>query len=127
MTDLLKLAERVESATGPDRELDAIIHEALFGTSMATFPGGKVGGPFYLSPDGTGLSSPYAFTGHVEGAEMALPDEDGWPEYQITRRICTGYHANVGLGRDGVGCDTPALALTAAALKARASLQQRTK
>ena len=121
MSELLKLAERCEAATGPDRELDAAIHELLFGTSMATFPNGKVGGPFYLTPEGIGRSSPYTFTGSVADAETALPDDGagGWPEWQITRRYCTGYHANVGTGNDGVGCCSPALALTAAALRAR--------
>lgn len=121
---LLELAERCEHASGPDRELDAAIHERLFGTSMASFPGGKVVGPFYIMPDGRGMSSPLRFTEDVNDAELALPDLDGdgvFPEWQITRRMPTGYHANVGTGQDGVGCETPALALCAAALRAHAA------
>lgn len=56
-----------------------------------------------------------------EAAEKALPGPE-WPEWQLTRRFGTGYHANVGIGEDGVGCETPALALTSAALHARAAI-----
>jgi hypothetical protein len=121
MNTLLELSRLCEEATGPDVELDKQIHSALFGTGMGTLPGGKVAGPFYLTPEGLGRNHPYAFTGSVEDAEIALPDDGsgGWPEWQITRRYCTGYHASIGTGNDGVGCCTPALALCAAALKAR--------
>ena len=118
MSALLELAARVEAATALDRELDAAIHAELFGTVETHL------GITYRDPVDrlSGHSQPFRFTGEVSGAEMALPGPD-WPEWQITRRYCTGYHANVGLGIDDVGLATPALALTAAALKARASEQ----
>lgn len=115
---LIALAERVEQAQGPDRLLDAEIHALLFGVVDAA----PVGLTYRDAFDHLrGRSDPYHFTGHVEGAEMALPGPE-WPEYQITRRYCTGYHASVGIGRDGNGCDSAALALTAAALRAHAAM-----
>lgn len=110
----MELAERVEQAEGRDPELNAAIHEQLFGTA-------DVGGyTFYRLPNGNGANQPLDFTGRFEDAEQALPGPE-WPEYQITRRFCTGYHASIGTGPDGVGCETAALALTAAALRALAA------
>lgn len=121
---LLELAERCERATGPDRELDGDIHETLFGAKRGRELGfsDKVADErYYTDPEtGNGLLSPFCFTGCTESAEYALPGPE-WPEWQITRRYCTGYHASVGTGRDGPGCETAALAVCAAALRARAA------
>jgi len=121
---LLELAERVEALAGPDRETDGDIHALLFGCKT-----GKEFGlapacweqRYFRDPEGGQIYSPIplAFTAEVSAAERALPGPE-WPEWQITRRYGTGYHANVGLSRDRVGCESPALALTAAALRARA-------
>jgi hypothetical protein len=121
---LLALAVRVEAADGPDQELDGDIHEALFGAKRGRelgFSDAVANVRYYTHPEtGNGLLSPFRFTGSVEAAEYALPGPE-WPEWQVTRRYCTGYHANVGMGEDGVGLATAALALTAAALRARAA------
>jgi hypothetical protein len=123
-SNLLELADRCEKATEGSFELNAAISEAVLGPSYRpVFPGGiERANPFFPDPfdDKVGSPRPWNFTGSVEAAEHALPGPD-WPEWQITRRFCTGYHANIGTGNDGVGCATPALALCAAALKARAS------
>jgi len=113
--ELDDLISRVEAATGPDRELDAAIHAELFGTVDAAPVGLTYRDAFHRT---RGWPGPYHFTGSVEGAEYALPGPE-WPEWQITRRFCTGYHANVGLGDDGRGCETAALALLSQALRAR--------
>lgn len=111
-----ELAERARNSVGSDRELDAEIHALLFGTVDAA----PVGLTYRDAFDRTrGHSHPYHFTGHIEGAEMALPGPE-WPEYQITRRFGTGYHASIGMDSAGVGCETAALALLHAALLARA-------
>lgn len=123
MSDLLELAARAEAATGPDASLDCEIHRALFGGKQ----GRELGfAPilaevwYYTDPEtGHALPSPFRFTMHVEEAEKALPGPES-PEYQITRRYCTGYHASIGTGNDGVGCETAALALLSAALRAHA-------
>jgi hypothetical protein len=116
---MLELAER--AACSPfNRELDAEIHAKLFGTVDAA----PVGITYRDAFDQLrGHPGPYHFTGHVEGAEMALPGPE-WPEYQITRRYCTGYHASIGMGEDGAGCETAATALLSAALRARAAMEQ---
>lgn len=127
---LIQLVERCEEAEGPDRELDGDIHEALFGAKRGKecgFSPAVAEERYYTHPEtGFGMLSPFAFTASVEAAEKALPGPE-WPEWQITRRYCTGYHANVGMGDDGTGCETPALALTAAALRARASLKENSR
>jgi hypothetical protein len=122
MADLEILAVRVECGTGDDAFLDADIHEVLFGVVDAA--------PFGITYRDAfdklrGRSHPYRFTSSVEDAQYALPGPS-WPEWQVTRRLCTGYHANVGIGQDGVGCDCPARALTAAGLRARAALPKTT-
>lgn len=115
---LLALEARVVAATGPDRFLDADIHTQLFGT-VETHLGTTYRDAFDPL---RGHSHPYRFTEHVDGAEMALPGPE-WPEYQITRRFGTGYHANIATGADGEGCESAALALAAASLRAIAANQ----
>jgi hypothetical protein len=113
-TALSALLDRAKVATEVDRLLDADIHAALFGTVDT-----EVGMAYRAAFDRLlWHSGPYHFTGRVEGAEMALSGPE-WPEYQITRRFGTGYHASVGLRSAGVGRETAALALLCAALEAR--------
>lgn len=119
--DLEALRTRVSEGER-SRELNGDIHEALFGTKLGSELGlskAFANMRYYTNPEsGNGLLSPIMFTEHVENAEMALPGPE-WPEYQITRRYCTGYHASVGTDPDGVGCETAAQALLEAALRAR--------
>ncbi len=116
----LALAEQVEALAGADRALDAAIHAAVVGPMMNVAVGDHKFITCYPNGQGGGINAPFRFTEHVEDAERALPQDGGYPEWQITRRLPTGYHASVGTGDDGVGCETPALALTAAALRFRA-------
>lgn len=126
--ELHNLALRVRASDGPDASLDCDIHWALFGGKAGRelgFALSVANERFYTCPEtGHGLSQPIRFTTSVEDAEKALPGPD-FPEWQITRRYCTGYHANVGLSEDGVGCATPALALLDAALLARLQAKSR--
>jgi hypothetical protein len=124
---LVELAELVDALTEPSREVNCEVHRALFGAKSwreAGLKGGD-GNWVYNDPDrpNVGILAPLDFTGRWEDAERALPGPE-WPEFQITRRFGTGYHANVGTGDDGVGCETAAIALTAAALRARAAEQE---
>lgn len=118
---LERLVSKVADLTEPSRELNAELHALLFGTVDAA----PVGLTYRDAFDSLrGRPGPYNFTGTLEGAEMALRGPE-WPEYQITRRYCTGYHANVGMGTDGIGRETAAIALLEAALLDRiAALRQ---
>jgi hypothetical protein len=104
--ELLALAERVEKAQGADRHLDVDIYHA-FG-----------------EPLGTGVALPPAFTASLDAAASLVPEGWGYwidgsaPELGITVSVMPIDPAD---RRDKRGdAATPALALTAAALRARA-------
>lgn len=105
---LSELAERCEQAAGPDRELDEAIAAAVHLKQLT-----------YSSPEW--IKDP-EFTTSLDGALTLLDLWEEHPEWQITRRYCTGYHASVGTGDDCVGCASPALAFCAAALRAQANV-----
>ena len=102
--ELSKLAERVESLTGPDRGVDRAIWYAL----QDQMSGDPVHGP--------------RFTADLDAAMSLVPE--GWDFAVATERGC----AIAGLIRRGnhksatSEAATPALALTAAALRARAEV-----
>lgn len=102
MTDLIA---RIESADGPDRELDAEIAKAVGaqGTYRADFLGWDDVGHAIYRPG-------YArYTASIDAALTLVPDDCGF--------VVMGKAAKVGC-HIGSGA-TPALALAAAALKAR--------
>lgn len=122
MTNLLELAERCEKAMGPDRELDAAVNAAigLPGTKM------RANGFTWVSPNVPGytasLDAALTLVPGDEAFDVAreskggdwtadlscfCPDSELWDD---VRRIPFGRAVN------------PALALTAAALRARAHL-----
>lgn len=124
---ILALAERCEQATGPNRDLSSEIYIALY---CRPKPEGyrwpaidATVGPAYpwLHPDGTPTNLSMRpgpdYTGSLDAALKLLDLWDEHPEWQVTRRYCTGYHASVGTAADTVGCCTPALAICAAALR----------
>lgn len=77
--DLLALAERIEVATEPDRELDALIAAALrIGTEHAwanNFPEwqGRSDGRVYLEDGGPSFKAP-AFTASLDAAMTLVPE-----------------------------------------------------
>jgi hypothetical protein len=112
---LLELAERCEKATGPDRELDLAIARASYGHGFPIF-GERVNydpalwleryGPITASLDAAMTLVPEGMVWFVE----AYPGDHSeaavrWPYYDADERRAA----------------TPALALCAAALKARAA------
>ena len=123
MGELLKLAERVEAATGPDRELDREIAHVLLSWPLRWIPGNRS----------------WQFTASLDAAMTLVPE--GWALTLLEttdgdRRDHTGdplanwqaaliEHKNTGYRVDQRGCwrqgfaATAALALTAAALRAR--------
>lgn len=119
MTDL---AERIEAATGPDRELDAEI-DALLGwrrVDNPTFAGGLI--DMWHSPDGRMCRRDerlHAYTGSIDAAMMLLPE--GWKPLRITWfhnavevSMMSGFATSTGRAT------IPALALAAAAIRAGA-------
>lgn len=109
---LLSLAERVEAASGADRELDGAIHIVLYGE-----PGDKIDWSF------AALVSPY--TASLDAAMSLVPEG-----YDLTIDRRQGYseaavYADWNMRADGQAkATTPALALLAAALRAHAPQSQ---
>jgi hypothetical protein len=128
MSDLLALAERVEAASGPDRDLDT---EILWHVDRRRFTCGywnaASGLPRELevmpSPKG-GLGwigaqcSAPAYTTSIDAAMTLVPEGYDWIIGHTNGGLTI--HAEVG-DRQQWFANTPALALTAAALRARAA------
>jgi hypothetical protein len=122
MTDrnesLIALAERCEKATGPDRELDAEIARAIGWTNVSPVGHGHVG----HCPNHFFGSVPL-HTASLDAAMTLVPEGEQWnvasyPWAEHTHKAA----AWVGNKRGPViGAATPALALCAAALRARAA------
>lgn len=130
---LLELAERCEKASGPDRELDADIWDALGlspkyeGRRRAKY--GKWarldGGTYHFANDsawGSNCGAP-SFTASLDAAMTLVPEGwmDGlhlvWSRGLKSERVCMAKLRFMRTEGDGA---TPALALTAASLRARA-------
>jgi hypothetical protein len=111
--DLLALAERVEALTGPDDAVDLAIAEWCYAN-------GGVAGVNY-DPQLWVIRHGGEFTASLDAAMSLVPDGYDW----ILGRTNGGLtvHAEVG-NREQIFAATPALALTAAALRARAAQEQ---
>jgi len=123
---LLELAERVEKAGGPDRELDGAICLAL-GWTLQKMKGDSR--PYYRKPGEAAYymrSEPLAFTSSFDSAMTLVPE--GWSK-QVSLSE-NGQHATAVLGRSyptnkSVYQDgrTMPLAMCVAALRARAEME----
>jgi hypothetical protein len=118
MNPLLALAERVEKAEVPDRELDVAIVRALH-------PGIGPYEPHCVGEEPIFWHDPYRktlcpkFTASVDAALTLVPDGYGWNvqgNTNVFHALVSSYPGNA---------RTPALALCAAALRARATLTAR--
>lgn len=124
MTDRLELAERVEAASGPDRELDALIHE-VFGLPFEM--------EYWSEADTTpqrNLSKVPHYTASLDAAMTLVPD--GWNWGVWMRHDWREQNAQVWHpARDASTLHgyaaTPALALCAASLRARASAKEQSR
>jgi hypothetical protein len=134
MTDLLALADRVEKLTGPDRLVDAEIFKAL-GMPLPTefFDRGisliwDDTQQAFIMPVGE-MQMRYEhphFTASLDAAMTLIPSKSLWsvcdmeegPFAQVIRPMPCGGYVN---GLTTAKGATPALALTAACLRARAS------
>jgi hypothetical protein len=143
---LRALAERVQGLDGPDREVDARIWCALNGKKYAGYfePFGVTDGRFvaveYTEPPKrtrlvtggkTGTKHALRFTASLDAAMTLAPEGYAWVVYSDGPT----YRASASIGPHPIGGqimpdefsadgETPALALTAAALLARASMLQ---
>ncbi len=115
----LELAERCEKAEGPDRELDARIHYEMMGLSTVYSIDD------FLVSD-ISKNHPKRYTASLDAALTLVPE--GW-WVQHLGKITTGWWCRLGIeGRSLMYvAKTPALALCAAALRARAALEEHTK
>jgi hypothetical protein len=114
---LLELAERCERAEGPDRELDARIAELAI-ANLQVLPAGT--GAWLVLEDGRqrDASAVPAYTASLDVA-MTLVPEGNLPRRLYIRDEATA----VFLGDLEALAATPALALCAAALRARHAMQ----
>jgi hypothetical protein len=127
---LLELAERVENATGPDRSYDVAIFQALGGPVPFQFANKIVALTFdeaeqcYFAPIGDMRVryEPPTYTASIDAAMSLVPE--GWGYSVLDRRaVLPGCKVNAQcftqFTQHGEAA-TPALALCAAALRARA-------
>lgn len=125
MTDLNSLADRLEKATGPDRELDGDI-AAAFGQLHG--PGGGFcndeNGDYWSTEQ---LANP--FTASLDAAMTLIPEQsrnspgEWWSVERSAKQSAHPPHVMASAwvyGAPRVYAATPALALAAAALRARA-------
>jgi hypothetical protein len=136
MSDLLKLAERCEAATGPDRELDGAIVVAIDGDRQTIlynepgpFPQKAVRGPIRdLMLTGDDLASYInapTYTASLDAATTLVPEGMSWgvgPRDGTGKAWAwVGSHDDMYLAKKPA---TPALALCAASLRARAEIER---
>ncbi len=132
---LRELAKRCEAATGPDRELDADIAIEVFDGGAAhvddprdvtrartvTISHGALPGNFeVVGFSGVSLHAALAYTASLDAAIRLVPDGHGWEagDGGYARAVCSKPTKSFW----SRNCATTALALTAACLRARASL-----
>lgn len=132
MTDLLRLAELCEKAVGADRELDALIrcachHPWEWHIRPAKKPG-TVTARYESGSHGTFIAQ--RFTASLDAAMTLVPEGWSWGITAETERLLSGHTPfSASVRRYWTSFDqdhfcrgaTPALALCAAALRARAS------
>jgi hypothetical protein len=125
-TTLLALAERCEQAAGPDRELDARIECAVQGITFR-----KLLGPYaYRTSRGDiGLMNAKRYTAWIDAAVTLVPEGWGWAVSTTGAGLPCAYGHPPGNGLavawiDDTPAATPALAMCAFALRARAGMAQ---
>jgi len=130
MTDratLLALAERCEQAAGPDRELDAEIAVALFGGeiiwktanwTMDSYPARRVQNSDYIG--GYQNAAIFTYTESLDAAVTLVPEGWTWGKFFGGSAECVSISGPSILFERGLS-DKPALAICAAALRARAA------
>lgn len=112
-TVLLDLAERCERATGPDRELDYEL------AMVAGYT--EIGHRVYRDPQGKYYGSAPYYTRSIDAAMTLVPEGAEW-ECGTAHLVNRGWANVITRDRESKGkAATPALALCAAALRARST------
>lgn len=120
MTRLLNLAERCKTAAGPDREIDCLIQEWRFPEltpDMRVMYYGDPTGEHVRDEGQTFVRSP-SFTASLDAAMTLVPEGYDWAVFRTNGGLTV--HSWCG-NREDIFAATPALALCAAALRARAA------
>jgi hypothetical protein len=110
--ELVELAERCEAAEGPDREIDLAIIEAIY-------PGAKPyphSAELFIHAGGHFRLSDFRYTASLDAAMSLVPLSEDW-EISAGPNDATAMILSCGSRSDA---KTPALALCAAALRAKA-------
>lgn len=126
--ELLALAQKVAMATGPDRELDGAIARSR-GWTFEKMKGDAR--PYFRKPGATAYymrSDAPTFTASIDAALTLVP-AGCWAEGALGRHDCTrsALEIHAPMTYDPLGhaeAATPALALTAAALRAQAAMME---
>lgn len=122
MNDLI---ERIEAASGPDREIDLAIAEYAFDQRIPLSCYG--GNPINYDPRMWLERHDWSPTASIDAALTLVPEGRSWELTQVVSEgisiafIWNMFEAGEG---DSAEAATPALALSAAALKARAYLKE---
>lgn len=123
MTDLNELADRCERATGPDPALDEAIQAAITGAEIE-WQDYKQANAYHRDGRWINIGSILAYTASLDAAMTLVPDGQDWYVTAIrplkgtfAGAVYRGIHPKI----DYAEAATPALALTAAALRARAA------
>lgn len=137
MSALLELAARCEAATGADREMDAAIAVSLNIGARGLLPddheylarvrkddGCAPGTYWFVCRSGRSLRTAEAYTASLDAAMSLVPEGHDWSLHVDNGEALAGCEP---ASDDGCWCAdrhaaTPALALCAAALRARATL-----
>lgn len=114
MSELLKLAKRCEAAIGPDRELDAAIAIANGSKAVVSY-GHPALGNFYRAP-----AFFKHYTASLDAAMTLLPDRAWWSVE--AQPLGSGKYLSECGDERVASAVSPALALCAAALRARDAL-----
>ena len=127
---LLELAERVEALDGPDREVDALVGRYKAADFLGTLPAdpqygcarytASIDAAMQLKPEGWVIETLSYWPKHSDG-------EDSNIGARVSLFECS--EGNLGIGhynddlQESSTAATPALALTAASLRARAAME----
>jgi hypothetical protein len=127
MSKLLALADRIERATRPDRELDCTIYRALGWEPVANpTSAGGLAGRWQRGGEMTMPSAPPAYTASLDAAMTLVPEglHFGCGSCDATTRAwawCGDTPSSADEDLQVAHAATSALALTAAVLRARAA------
>lgn len=123
MADYDDLIARLESAEGPDRELDEAIAYCIGWYSCPPALTSRTNRDIWFDPDGGEFEEVPEFTGSLDAAMELMPK--GLPWMISTFGPHAGFDAAVGI--DDSRAKTPACTLSAAALKARKTVATESK